>query len=257
MARVFVSYASADIVLAREVCRWLEADRHEVFLAQDLREGIAAGDQWRSRLHERLRWADAVVCVVTSAAVASPWCSHEVSSALSRGSRLIPVLAEPGVTHPLLTDLQHVDLTRNSATAPAAIAEALRRVDAAGGFGWEDDRSPFPGLRPFDIEQHRVFFGRVSETGELAELLRSPAEQAKAARSAISASVPVSELISRPTLTRPGLPREPKVSLWGSVSMPITAGPARPGAGGGQRGRGPSPVRDRTLTCWHLPRAIP
>ncbi|MBV9012074.1 MAG: TIR domain-containing protein [Pseudonocardiales bacterium] len=181
MARVFVSYASADIVLAREVCGWLEADRHEVFLAQDLREGIAAGEQWRSRLHERLRWADAVVCVVTSAAVASPWCSYEVSTALSRGSRLIPVLAEAGVTHPLLTDLQHLDLTGNRASVPAALAEALRRVDAAGGFGWEDDRPPFPGLRPFDIEQHRVFFGRASETGELAELLRSPAEGAKAA----------------------------------------------------------------------------
>ncbi|HZA16737.1 MAG TPA: AAA family ATPase, partial [Pseudonocardiaceae bacterium] len=49
------------------------------------------------------------------------------------------------------------------------------------GFGWPDDRSPFPGLRPFDVEQHRVFFGRVGETEELAELLRSPAEHAKAA----------------------------------------------------------------------------
>jgi WD40 repeat protein/energy-coupling factor transporter ATP-binding protein EcfA2 len=181
VARVFVSYASADIVLAREVRAWLEAARHEVFLAQDLRDGIAAGEQWRSRLHERLRWADAVVCVVTSSAVASPWCSHEVSTALSRGSRLIPILAESGVTHLLLTDLQHLDLTRDPASVPVALAEALRRVDAGGGFGWEDDRSPFPGLRPFDIEWHRVFFGRAGETGELAELLRSPAEGAKAA----------------------------------------------------------------------------
>jgi hypothetical protein len=65
--------------------------------------------------------------------------------------------------------------------APAALGEALRRVDAAGGFGWPDDRSPFPGLRPFDIEQHQVFFGRVSETEELAELLRSAVEQTKEA----------------------------------------------------------------------------
>ncbi|MBV9140499.1 MAG: TIR domain-containing protein [Pseudonocardiales bacterium] len=181
MARVFISYASADLAAAQEVRRWLEADRHEVFLAQDLREGIAPGEQWRSRLQERLRWADAVVSVVTSAAAASPWCAYEISTALSRGSRLIPILAEPGVTHALLTDLQHLDLTRDRASVPAALAEALRRLDAAGGLGWEDDRSPFPGLRPFDIEQHRVFFGRASETGELAELLRSPAEGAKAA----------------------------------------------------------------------------
>src|SRR5262249_15713613 len=73
------------------------------------------------------------------------------------------------------------DLTDNPARARAALAEALRGVDDAGGFGWPVDRSPFPGLRPFDVEQHRVFFGRRGETEELAELLRSPAEQAKPA----------------------------------------------------------------------------
>jgi TIR domain/AAA ATPase domain len=179
--RVFISYASTDLVLARQVRGWLETDRHEVFLAQDLREGIAPGEQWRAELHKWLHKADAVVCVVTSAAVASPWCCYEVSVTLSQGKPLIPILAEAGVTHPLLTDLQRLDLTRDPASVPGGLAEALRRVEAAGGFGWEDDRSPFPGLRPFDIEWHRAFFGRASETGELAELLRSPAEGAKAA----------------------------------------------------------------------------
>ncbi|HEX4100925.1 MAG TPA: TIR domain-containing protein, partial [Pseudonocardiaceae bacterium] len=181
MARVFISYASEDIVLAREVRRWLDDDHHEVFLAQGLREGIGAGERWRSRLHERLRWADAVVCVVTSSYVASPWCAAEVGAALSWGSRLVPVLAESGVVHPPLSDLQHLDLTRDPATVPARLAEALRLVDAAGGWGWPDDWSPFPGLRPFEVGEHRVFFGREGETKELAELLRSPLEQAKAA----------------------------------------------------------------------------
>ncbi|MGA8518693.1 MAG: toll/interleukin-1 receptor domain-containing protein, partial [Pseudonocardiaceae bacterium] len=180
MARVFISYASEDIDLAREVRRWLDDDHHEVFLAQGLREGIGAGERWRSRLHERLRWADAVVCVVTSSYVASPWCAAEVGAALSWGSRLVPVLAESGVVHPPLSDLQHLDLTRDPATVPARLAEALRLVDAAGGWGWPDDWSPFPGLRPFEVGEHRVFFGREGETEELAGLLRSPLEQAKA-----------------------------------------------------------------------------
>jgi hypothetical protein len=42
VARVFISYASEDIVLADEVRRWLADDLHEVSLAQDLRVGIAA-----------------------------------------------------------------------------------------------------------------------------------------------------------------------------------------------------------------------
>ncbi len=185
MARVFVSHASEDRECAGQLHQWLVAEGHEVFLDQDLRNGIAVGDGWDKRLHERLRWADAVVCVVTSAAVASTWCTAEVGIALSRGSRVLPVLAEPGVDHPLLKSAQYADLTVDSAAARAALVEALRRVDAAGGFGWPDGLSPFPGLRPFDIEQYRVFFGRGGETEELAELLRSPAEQAKAAVSLV------------------------------------------------------------------------
>ncbi len=181
MAEVFVSYASEDVALARQVLQWLKDGRHEVFLAADLRDGIAAGEQWRVRLHERLRSADAVVCVLTSAYLVSTWCTAEVAIAQSRGTRVIPILAEPGVVHPLLADVQRLDLTRNPAAVPGALGEALRRVDAAGGFGWPDDRSPFPGLRPFDVGRHQVFFGRDDETGELAELLRSSAEQAKAA----------------------------------------------------------------------------
>ncbi|MGB6161570.1 MAG: TIR domain-containing protein [Pseudonocardiaceae bacterium] len=181
MARVFVSYASEDRKVAGRLRRWLVAAGHQVFLAEHPRDGIAGGEHWRLRLHERLRWADAVVCVLTSAYLASTWCTAEIATAQSRGSRLIPVLAELNVVHPLLNDVQHIDLIRNPGSVPAALDEALRRVDAAGGFGWPDDRSPFPGLLPFGVDQHQVFFGRVGETAELAELLRSPAEQAKAA----------------------------------------------------------------------------
>jgi WD40 repeat protein len=180
-ARVFLSYASEDRQRAGQLHQWLVADGHEVFWDQGLRNGIEVGEEWDKRLHERLRWADAVVCVVTSASVNSTWCTAEISIALSRGSRLLPVRAESGVDHPLLRSAQYADLTRDPDAARAALVETLRRVDAAGGFGWPDDLSPFPGLRPFDVEQHRVFFGRVSETEELAESLRSPAEQTKAA----------------------------------------------------------------------------
>ncbi|HSL06708.1 MAG TPA: toll/interleukin-1 receptor domain-containing protein, partial [Pseudonocardiaceae bacterium] len=181
MARVFVSYAGADRECAGQLHQWLVAEGHEVFLDQDPGTGIAVGEEWDKRLHERLRWADAVVCVVTSAAVASTWCTAEVSIALSRGNRLLPVRAEPGVEHPLLKSAQYADLTRDPVTARAALVEALRRVDVAGGFGWPDDKSPFPGLRPLDVDEHRVFFGRRGEVEQLAGLVRSPAERAEQA----------------------------------------------------------------------------
>jgi WD40 repeat protein len=181
VARVFLSYASEDRRCAGGLHQWLVAEGHEVFWDHDLRNGIAVGEEWDKRLHERLRWADAVVCVVTSASVNSTWCTAEISISLSRGSRLLPVRAEPGVNHPLLPSAQYADLTRDPDAARAALAGTLRRVDAAGGFGWPDDRSPFPGLRPLDVDEHQVSFGRRSEVEELTGLLRSPAERAEQA----------------------------------------------------------------------------
>ncbi len=172
MARVFVSYASEDLALARDVHRWLIDASHEVFLAQDLRDGIAVGEVWEQGLHDELRRADAVVCVVTSAYLASTWCTAEVGIARSRGCRLLPLRAEPGVAHPLLRSIQHTDLVQDPAAARVALVEALRWVDGS----WPDDRSPFPGLRPFDADLHRVFFGRADEVRQLAGLLRSPVE---------------------------------------------------------------------------------
>jgi WD40 repeat protein len=179
MARVFISHTSQDDECAAGVYRWLVGEGHEVFLDRDLRDGLRVGEQWERRLHERLRWADAVVCVLTRAYLASTWCAAEVGIALSRGSRVLPVRAEPGVMHPLLTSLQHVDLTVDSSAGRMALVEELRRVDAVGGWGWPDDRSPFPGLRPLDVTDHQVFFGRSAEVERLAELVRSPAERAE------------------------------------------------------------------------------
>jgi hypothetical protein len=178
MARVFVSHSSKDAALAAEVHRWLIDDDHEAFLDQDLSDGILAGEEWEKRLRERLRWADAVICVLTSAYLASVWCTAELTIAQSRGSRLLPVCAEPGVRHPLLNSVQYVDITADAAAAWARVAEALLQIDAAGGCGWSDDRSPFPGLRALDTDEHSVFFGRAREVDELATLLRSPAEWA-------------------------------------------------------------------------------
>lgn len=91
MARVFVSHAGADAALAAEVHDWLVANSHEVFLDHDLRDGLVVGDEWEKRLYERLRWADAVVCLLTSAYLASVWCTAELVTARNRGSRLLPV----------------------------------------------------------------------------------------------------------------------------------------------------------------------
>ncbi len=83
----------------RSYIEWLVEDGHDVFLDQDLRDGIALGEDWEQAA-ERLRWADAVVCLVTASYRDSVWCAAEVAIAGSKGSRLLPLWAEPGVSAP-------------------------------------------------------------------------------------------------------------------------------------------------------------
>ncbi|MGH3720886.1 MAG: toll/interleukin-1 receptor domain-containing protein [Pseudonocardiaceae bacterium] len=71
MARVFISYATLDRVIADEVSGWLRAAGHEPFLAHGLRDGIGVGEEWKQRLYRELREVDAVIGVVTSSFVAS------------------------------------------------------------------------------------------------------------------------------------------------------------------------------------------
>ncbi|CAO5157039.1 WD40 repeat-containing protein [Frankia sp. AiPs1] len=171
MARIFVSHASSDGELADEVHRALATYKHQVFLARNIREGIPPGDLWKERLHQELRAADAVVCVVTEAYNASPWCAYEIGIAHEVGSMLVPLRAQPGVSSPLLEDRQYASADENAQWA-GDLDAVLRREDKNGGRAtW--NRSPFPGLQPFRRDMARVFFGRDDELRRLAHRLRA------------------------------------------------------------------------------------
>jgi WD40 repeat protein len=177
MTRVFISHSSKNNELAAEVRGWLRADGHDVFLDDDRRDGIEGGDPWEERLYKGLRWADIVICIITGDYVVSQWCFGEIVAAKTLGSRLVPLAVEEGLRHPLLDDLQHIAYHGARPQARERICGILREIDATGGAGWPDDRSPFPGLRAFDVDMHRAFFGRRREVDDLVRLLRSLVER--------------------------------------------------------------------------------
>ncbi|MHC1560795.1 nSTAND1 domain-containing NTPase [Actinomycetospora sp. C-140] len=180
MATVFISHASADTALGERLRGRLVAAGHEVFLDRHPHDGITPGEQWEERLYAALRAADAVVCVVTPAYCRSAWCTAEVVIARSQGARLLPLLAAPGPRHDLLRSLQEIDLTADEQAGGERLVEVLRGLDAVGGGGWPDDRSPYPGLDPFDDKTVRAFFGREDDVRRLTAALRTPAARADA-----------------------------------------------------------------------------
>ena len=185
MATVFVSHASTDGGLADEVCFWLQSEGHVPFLDRDPHHGLALGEPWEERLYRELRAADAMICLITRAYLASMWCHTEVGIAKAVGSLLLPVLAENvqhaqdvqrvGLDYPLVpaARYQYVDYASDPTRARAELGRRLRRLDAGGGAGWPDDKSPFPGLAAFEHGWHRAFFGRHAEVRALTGRLRA------------------------------------------------------------------------------------
>ena len=150
MAKVFISHSDTDARWAEQIHQWLSKDGHKVFLYSHRDDGTAAGDEWRPRLYERLRWADAVVCVVTPQYLTSVWSAAEIGAAQALGIEILPVNAssEP-LDHRLLTTKQYVDVVRDASDARERLRSRLSIIDGTGGRSWPDGASPYPGLRPF------------------------------------------------------------------------------------------------------------
>jgi hypothetical protein len=175
VARVFISHASQDLAIASRVAGWLRDAGHTVFLDHDL-GGLRVGDTWADRLFAELYAADGLVAVVTAAFGVSPWCAAEVGIARAHGVRILPVRAEQGVSHRLVSaETQWTDLDGDGTQARDALVEALHQLSGIGGVPWSAGSSVYPGLVAFDSSQGRVFFGREDEKRQLAERLRAPA----------------------------------------------------------------------------------
>ncbi len=166
--------------MASRVAGWLRDAGHTVFLDHDM-DGLRVGDGWADRLFAELYTADGLVAVVTAAFAVSPWCAAEVGIARAHGVRILPVRAERGVSHRLVSaETQWTDLEGDGTQARDALVDALRQLDGTGGAPWSAGLPIYPGLVPFDAGQARVFFGRDDEARRLAERLRVPASPAGA-----------------------------------------------------------------------------
>ena len=104
MAQVFLSHAADDESQVRRIQRSLATAGHDVWLAQD---AILPGDDIVDAIERAHKKTDYVVVCLSTAALASAWVRHELSSALMRqltagDKRVLPVLLEAEVEVPAL-----------------------------------------------------------------------------------------------------------------------------------------------------------
>jgi hypothetical protein len=222
LAKVFISHAGADMNWAEQIYQWLSADKHDSYLDRDKDDGNPLGVDWQQHIFERLRWADAFVCVLTPSYTKSPWCAAEFGAARALGTEILPIRAssENFPNEELWGRTQYANAADDPSDAKDRLLSRLRAIDGGGGWGWPDGQSPYPGLRAFQLGEHRVFFGRGPEIKEITERLRSPAE--RAARAILTVEGPSG--CGKSSLVRAGvLPRIADENYWLTLT-PIIPG---------------------------------
>lgn len=113
MTEVFLSYAEEDRTTAEKIRNSLRREGFTVWMSTT---DIHAGADFQQVIDRGIEDADNIVYLLSSAAVRSSWCQHELDYALALHKRIIPVRAEavdPESIPPGIQGLQYIDLTDN------------------------------------------------------------------------------------------------------------------------------------------------
>jgi hypothetical protein len=210
VSRIFLSHSATNNAEAVALHSWLEREgwKDEIFLDLDPVRGIAAGGRWERTLVEAANRCEAVLFLISRAWIASEWCLRELNLAHRLNKRLFGVLIEDlpiaEVPKELTGDWQLVRLAsgRDHILLQALVpitheevhvtfsSEGLQRLkhglEQAGldpkFFSWppanDPSRPPYRGLRPLEVEDAGIFFGRDAPVIEALDRLRGLREVA-------------------------------------------------------------------------------
>lgn len=203
MALIFLSHSSHNNAEALALGKWLSTNGwNDAFLDLDAKDGLVPGDRWQSKLRQAMEQCEAVLLLLSPQWARSDWCRLEYFLARQYNKRIFGVFIAPtpqgDIPPDLLTEWQAVDLTGGPTSQFIEVrlpnqveitrvrfdAEALERLKdgltRAGltptFFPWppadDPDRSPFPGLRPLELNDAGIFFGRDSSIIAGLDLIR-------------------------------------------------------------------------------------
>ncbi|MEM7583634.1 MAG: TIR domain-containing protein, partial [Acidobacteriota bacterium] len=170
MGSIFISHSSHDNRAAAELKQQLATWGYaSVFLDFDPEDGIPAGRDWERELYHQLRTCGVVLVLCSPRSMASYWCFAEITHAKALGKHVVPVKVADCEVHPILADLQVLDLASDPEST-ARLQSTLRKA-LGEGFPWPEERSPYPGLAALQEQDAAIFFGREAEVRESLETL--------------------------------------------------------------------------------------
>jgi len=130
VTRAFISYAHADAEFATRLATALPGLGIEPWIDRD---GIHGGARWSSSIQRALDGCDALILVLTPAAMASSHIEDEWQFTLDKGKPVLPVLLEPTDVHFQFGRIQYTDFHGQPFEAALAkLAEGVPRALEGG-----------------------------------------------------------------------------------------------------------------------------
>lgn len=125
----FLSYATADKLIAAEVAKALHVLGIKTFLAH---EDIHVSHEWRSTLLEELGKVDLFVPILSSNYYSSVWCVQESGIAAFRsGVTIVPLSTDGTIPAGFLGAIQSTKIDPNTYISPWSIVPGLMRRDVS------------------------------------------------------------------------------------------------------------------------------
>lgn len=119
--RVFISHSNEDKLRVEEITSYLQKEGIDVFIDHD---EIKPGDSIIEKISSILNTADAMVLFLSKSSIKSEWTKWELSTAISKGLKIIPVLLDREVEIPFfLKNILYIDYTKTK--DPQSISNIL------------------------------------------------------------------------------------------------------------------------------------
>ena len=176
MAKIFISHSSRDAEQAEQMKAWLHQKGFaETFLDFDKHAGIPPGANWEKELYSKIEQSEAMIVIATPNWLDSKWCFAEFTQARALGKPIFPIIYTPLGDRLVSPDIHHLNLLSDGEGGLERLSLALRQIaiDAQGGFAWDPNRQPYPGLMHFTEEDAAIYFGRDDEIRRLIERLNA------------------------------------------------------------------------------------
>lgn len=128
MPDVFISYSIQDESLAKFVCRYLENERLDVFLAS---VSLDPGEKWSSQIMEKLRATPWIVFLASRVACQSPFVLQELGAAIFSKKEIVPIVWDisPDELPGWISQYQALNLAGASLeTIPNEVKEIAKRI---------------------------------------------------------------------------------------------------------------------------------